>query len=215
MFTGIVEEVGQVTHIERYGGSARISIAARLVLGDLKAGDSINVNGACLTVVSKSASQFQVDVMEETMLRTNLGYLKVGDKVNLERALPVTGRFGGHFVQGHVDGTGVVASIQKLQRSWVVKINCDEGLTRFMVPKGSVAVDGVSLTTIDCGKGWFTVALIPYTLHTTTLGTKRAGDVVNIEVDLLAKYIHKLLQAHSSLKEGKDDDSLIELIKGF
>lgn len=215
MFTGIVEEVGQVAAIERVGGGAKLVIAASVVMSDLKVGDSICVNGACLTVVRKSASCFQVDVMEETMLRTNLGFLKVGDKVNLERALPATGRFGGHFVQGHVDGIGIISSIQKMPRSWLMKINCDEELTQFMVSKGSVAVDGISLTTIECAKGWFTVALIPHTLTATTLGMKRVGDVVNIEVDLLAKYLHKLLHSHPMLqsKTGGKGERLIELLK--
>ncbi|MFA4030021.1 MAG: hypothetical protein GDYSWBUE_001409 [Candidatus Fervidibacterota bacterium] len=212
MFTGIVEEVGQVVAVERMGGGARLTISASVVMDDLKVGDSICVNGACLTVTRRSASRFQVDVMEETMLRTNLAFLRVGDKVNLERALKATDRLGGHFVQGHVDGTGVIAGIQRMHRSWVMKINCDEALTRFMVPKGSVAVDGVSLTTVDCGSGWFTVALIPHTLSATTLGMRRVGDVVNIEVDLLAKYLHKLLQSHLALQMQKGSERLIELL---
>lgn len=212
MFTGIVEEVGQVVAVERMGGGARLTISASVVMDDLKVGDSICVNGACLTVIRRSVSHFQVDVMEETMLRTNLGFLRAGDKVNLERALKVTDRLGGHFVQGHVDGTGVIATIQRMHRSWLMKINCDEKLTQFMVPKGSVAVDGVSLTTVDCGKGWFTVALIPHTLSATTLGMRRVGDVVNIEVDLLAKYLHKLLQSHLALQGHKSGERLIELL---
>ncbi|MCS7253120.1 MAG: riboflavin synthase [Armatimonadota bacterium] len=212
MFTGIIEEVGQVAAVERIGGGARLTIAASVVMDDLKVGDSICVNGACLTVIRRSASQFQVDVMEETMLRTNLGFLRVGDKVNLERALKVADRLGGHFVQGHVDDTGVIASIQRMHRSWLMKINCNDRLTQFMVPKGSVAVDGVSLTTVDCGKGWFTVALIPHTLSATTLGMKRVGDVINIEVDLLAKYLHKLLQSYLAMQTNGSNERLIELL---
>lgn len=220
MFTGIVEEIGEVYAIDRRAGSAVLTISARRVLSDMKVGDSISVNGACLTVVRKMPTRFCADVMEETLLRTNIGYLKGGDKVNLERAVPVLGRWEGHIVQGHVDGTAVVAQVQKFPRSWLMKFKCDEQLTEYMVPKGSIAVDGVSLTIVDCGRDWFSAALIPHTLRSTTLGLRRPGDMVNIEVDLLAKYIRKFVQLHTGISTHDEvkhpsGESLLQLLRGF
>lgn len=161
---------------------------------DLREGDSVCVNGACLTVVAVQPPLFWVEAVEETLTRTNLGSLKVGDKVNLERALAATGRFGGHFVQGHVDGTGMVAQIVPRFRSKVMRILSPRELMPYIVPKGSIAVDGVSLTVVDVGDDWFTVSLIPFTLERTTLGMKKVGDTVNLEVDILAKYVSHMLQ---------------------
>lgn len=192
MFTGIVEEVGEVMKVQRKGAASLFGIRAKFA-HELKSGDSVNINGACLTVLSIQPPIFWVEAVEETIARTNLGSLKVGDKVNLERALAATGRLGGHFVQGHVDGTGVIAQIQTRLRSKVMRICCPRELMTFMVPKGSIAVDGVSLTVVDCGEDWFTVSLIPYTLEHTTLGIRKVGDVVNLEMDILAKYVGKLL----------------------
>jgi len=157
-------------------------------------GDSVSVNGVCLTVLAVQPPTFWVEAVEETIARTNLGFLKVGDRVNLERALSASGRLGGHFVQGHVDGTGVIAQIVPRLRSKVMRIRCPQELMPYIVPKGSIAVDGVSLTVVEVGADWFTVSLIPYTLEHTTLGIRKVGDVVNLEVDILAKYVRHLLQ---------------------
>ncbi len=210
MFTGIVEEVGEVAQVQRKGKAALFGICARFAC-ELKGGESVNINGACLTALSVQPPIFWVEAVEETMERTNLGSLKVGDKVNLERALAATGRLGGHFVQGHVDGKGVVAQIQPRLRSQIMRFRCQKELTTFMVPKGSIAVDGVSLTVVDCGEDWFTVSLIPYTLEHTTLGIRKVGDVVNLEVDILAKYVGKLLSGFA-LPSG--DERLKGLLEG-
>ena len=193
MFTGIVEEVGEVAKVERKGMAALLGVRTKFAR-ELKDGDSVCVNGVCLTVIAVQSPLFWVEAVEETMARTNLGFLKVGDKVNLERALPATGRLGGHFVQGHVDGTGVIAGITPRLRSKIMRNRTPQELMPFIVPKGSIAVDGVSLTVVECGADWFTVSLIPFTLEHTTLGLRKVGDVVNLEVDILAKYVHHLLQ---------------------
>lgn len=193
MFTGIVEEVGKVTKVERKGMAALFTIRASFAR-DLRSGDSVSVNGVCLTVLAVQPPAFWVEAVEETIARTNLGFLKVGDRVNLERALSANGRLGGHFVQGHVDGTGVIAQIVSRLRSKIMRIRCPQELMPYIVPKGSIAVDGVSLTVVEIGADWFTVSLIPYTLEHTTLGTRKVGDAVNLEVDILAKYVRHLLQ---------------------
>ena len=193
MFTGIIEEVGEIAQTQRRGMAVFFGIRASFAK-ELKEGDSVCVNGACLTVVAVQPPLFWVEAVEETLARTNLGFLKPGDKVNLERALSVAGRFGGHFVQGHVDGTGVIAQIVSRLRSKVMRIHTPKELMQYIVPKGSIAVDGVSLTVVDVGADWFTVSLIPFTLEHTTLGLRKVGDVVNLEVDILAKYVRHMLQ---------------------
>lgn len=208
MFTGIVEEVGEVAKIQQKALTALLSIKAKFAR-ELKDGDSVSINGVCLTVVAVQPPTFQVEAVEETLAKTNLGYLKAGDKVNLERAILATGRFGGHFVQGHVDGTGVITQIQIRLRSKVMRLYCPKELTAFMASKGSIAVDGVSLTIVECGDDWFTVSLIPYTLENTTLGQRKVGDVVNLEVDILAKYVRQML---SPLTLQSSDDRLKGLL---
>ncbi len=209
MFTGIIEEVGEIAQTQRRGMAVFFGIRASFAK-ELKEGDSVCVNGACLTVVAVQPPLFWVEAVEETLARTNLGFLKPGDKVNLERALSVAGRFGGHFVQGHVDGTGVIAQIVPRLRSKVMRIHTPKELMQYIVPKGSIAVDGVSLTVVDVGADWFTVSLIPFTLEHTTLGLRKVGDVVNLEVDILAKYVRHMLQAYEGQKS--EDERLRQLL---
>ncbi|MCI0901331.1 MAG: riboflavin synthase [Chloroflexi bacterium] len=193
MFTGIVEEVGVVAKIS---GNA-MTVRASKVTGDLKLGDSIAVNGACLTAVSCGRSEFSVDLTPETMRRTSLGQLSVGRPVNLERALLASDRMGGHIVQGHVDGTGRVMSTKPEGDSIIFRIRVPKRLNRYIVEKGFVAVDGISLTVVKRGASSFTMAVIPYTLNNTNLASLSVGDRVNLEADILAKYIESLLDRSS------------------
>jgi riboflavin synthase len=192
MFTGLVEALGTVERVEGDGaGGCHLVVAAPGLAAGLAVGESVAVNGACLTVVEHDAETFRFQAGPETLRRTNLGDLAAGDRVNLERSLRVGDRLGGHIVQGHVDGVGHVAERQR-QGDWeTVWFTCPPDLARQMVPKGSVAVDGVSLTLVDVGRDRFSVALIPHTLANTTLGFKAAGAAVNLETDLFAKYVHK------------------------
>lgn len=199
MFTGIVEELGEVVAIERGPESAVLTIRGPLVTADATHGASIAVNGVCLTVVTRDGDTFAVDVMAETLARSSLGALAPGDRVNLERAMRADGRFGGHIVQGHVDGTATILDRRPGDRWEVVACTLSPALARYVVEKGSITVDGVSLTVsaVDPGgpdrPGTFEVSLIPTTLELTTLGRKRVGDPVNLEVDVLAKYVERLI----------------------
>jgi riboflavin synthase len=193
MFTGIVEELGTVVALDTAADSARLTISGPLVTSDAEHGASIAVNGVCLTVVTHGEGQFSVDVMAETLRRSSLGALHPGDRVNLERAMAASGRFGGHVVQGHVDGTGTITARTPGERWEVVEVSLPADLTPYVVEKGSITVDGVSLTVVDVTDDAFTVSLIPTTLELTTLGTKGVGDPVNLEVDVLAKYVERLL----------------------
>jgi riboflavin synthase len=197
VFTGIVEELGQVVTLERAAEPARLTIAGPEVTADARRGDSIAINGVCLTVTAITGGQFSADVMGETLSRSSLGALAPGTPVNLERSVRPDGRLGGHLVQGHVDGTGVIVSRVPAGGWDVVRVSVPGELSRYVVEKGSVAVDGVSLTVSALsppGPGaWFEVSLIPETLQRTTLGTKQPGDVVNLEVDMIAKYVERLL----------------------
>ncbi|MEI7662139.1 MAG: riboflavin synthase [Bacteroidota bacterium] len=192
MFTGIVEEIGIVKAVQHGAGSSRVTIGAKTVLEGVKVGDSINTNGVCLTVTSFGAGYFTIDVMPETMRRTNFGSLKAGSRVNLERALRLMDRLGGHLVSGHIDDTG------KIGRRWVednavwFSIHVEGKLLRYIVEKGSVAIDGISLTVAAVDRQSFTVSVIPHTQEVTTLPDKKAGDLLNIECDMIAKYIEKL-----------------------
>ncbi|KAA1423240.1 riboflavin synthase [Mumia zhuanghuii] len=194
MFTGIVEELGSIAAIEEQADAIRLTVRGPLVVSDAAHGDSIAVNGCCLTVTDHDAETFTVDVMKESLDKTSLGALAVGDPVNLERAMRADGRFGGHIVQGHVDGTGVVRSRTPSDHWEVVEVAFPADLGRYLVPKGSITVDGTSLTVVDVGPDSFTVSLIPTTLDATTLGTKQPGAPVNLEVDVLAKYVEKMMQ---------------------
>jgi riboflavin synthase len=194
MFTGIVEELGSITSREELADSARLTVMGPLVTSDAKHGDSISVNGVCLTVVTVDAGCFTADVMQETLDRSSLGALDVGSPVNLERAVRLQDRLGGHLVQGHVDGVGEVVSVSPGERWTVLRISLPGGLGRYIVEKGSITVDGVSLTVSAVQQEWFEVSLIPTTLQLTTLGPKAPGDPVNLEVDITAKYVEKLLE---------------------
>ena len=195
MFTGIVEELGRVAALEHGEASARLTVRGPLVTEDAVHGASISVNGVCLTVVATEAGEFTVDVMRETLVRSSLGSLQVGDPVNLERAMRADGRFGGHVVQGHVDGTATILEREPGDRWEVVRFTLPPELARYVVEKGSITVDGVSLTVAAVDAGTFSVSLIPTTLELTTLGHKEIGDPVNLEVDVLAKYVERLLDA--------------------
>lgn len=193
MFTGIVEELGTVEAIEDQGDAVRLSVRGQLVTTDAGLGDSIAVNGCCLTVVTNTDEVFTADVMHETLAKTSLGAFEPGTRVNLERAVTPATRLGGHIVQGHVDGTGAVISREPSEHWELVKISVPADLDRYLVAKGSITVDGISLTVVDVVDGAFTVSLIPETLARTTLGFKQPGDVVNLEVDVIAKYVEKMV----------------------
>ncbi|MDT7570637.1 MAG: riboflavin synthase [Actinomycetota bacterium] len=193
MFTGIVEELGEVVARDDLADAARLTVRGPLVTSDVSAGDSIAVNGVCLTVVDVAAGDFTADVMRETLLRSSLGELSVGSPVNLERAVRVQDRLGGHLVQGHVDGTGELLAVDAAEHWTVVTVSLPAELARYVVEKGSITVDGVSLTVSAVGHTEFQVSLIPTTLERTTLGRKGVGDAVNLEVDITAKYVEKLL----------------------
>jgi len=200
MFTGIVEELGTVVSLEDQGDAVRLTVGGPLVTTDVKLGDSVSVNGCCLTVAVRDGEQLTFDMMRETLDKTSLGALSEGDRVNLERAVTPTGRLGGHIVQGHVDGTGALLRRTPSEHWEVVEVELPGELARYLVPKGSVTVDGVSLTVVEVstgsttGAGSFTVSLIPETLSRTTLGLKQPGEPVNLEVDVIAKYVEKMLQ---------------------
>lgn len=193
MFTGIVEELGTVRSIQRGAKSIRLTVAAQVVTADVKLGDSIAVNGVCLTVVQYARHWFTADVMPETMDKTVVSGLKSGDTVNLERALRVGDRLGGHIVSGHVDGVGMIKTQTADDNAVIVKISAAPGVMRYVTNKGSIAVDGISLTVVDTGIDWFTVSLIPQTAAVTTLGLKQVNDPVNLEVDVIGKYVEKML----------------------
>lgn len=197
MFTGLVEEVGEVVALERLPDAAVLTVRGPLVCAGLAPGDSVAVSGCCLTVTEAGSATFAADVMGETLARTTLGALRAGSAVNLERALAAGGRLGGHLVQGHVDGTGAVRSRRPSEHWDVVAVELPAGLARYVALKGSVAVDGVSLTVSGVGGGGFEVSLIPATLARTTLGTLGPGDQVNLEVDVLAKYVERLLEGRA------------------
>ena len=196
MFTGIVEERGEVVAVQDLPDAARVTIAGPLVTSDARLGDSISVNGVCLTVVEVADGAFTADVMRETLVRSSLDKIAPGEPVNLERAAEVGKRFGGHIVQGHVDGTGVVLSRESTPHWDLVRIGLPHHLARYLVEKGSITVDGVSLTVVDVTDDAFTVSLIPETLRATTLGVRTAGDRVNLEVDVVAKYVERLALPH-------------------
>ena len=192
MFTGIIEEKGVIKSIRTEGRSSRIIITAVKVLGDLKTGDSVNTNGVCLTVTEFSPTSFTVDVMPETMLRSTIGKLKPGSHVNLERALLLSDRLGGHLVSGHIDGTGIISSIRKDENAVWLSITAEKPILHYIVGKGSVAVDGISLTVVNVDRHSFEVSVIPHTQAETTILTKKTGNAVNIECDIIGKYVEKL-----------------------
>ena len=198
MFTGIIEEVGTVRRIERGAKGARLTIGAKTVLEDTKIGDSIATNGVCLTVVSQTCDSFSADVMAESLRRSSLGTLQGGSPVNLERAMAANGRFGGHIVSGHIDGTGTIASQKREDNAVWVKVKTPAPLLRYIVEKGSIAIDGVSLTVAAVTETDFSVSIIPHTGAQTILLGKKPGDPVNLECDVIGKYVEKLTVPHKT-----------------
>ncbi|MCL3837014.1 riboflavin synthase [Aeromicrobium duanguangcaii] len=194
MFTGLVEEKGTVVSLDDLGDSVRITIRGPVVTSDAAHGDSIAVNGCCLTVVDPTDDTFSADVMRESLDRTSLGDLTAGAEVNLERAMQAGARMGGHIVQGHVDGTATLLDRTPSEHWEVVRFSLPPELARYVVDKGSITVDGTSLTVVEAGDDWFSVSLIPTTLADTVLGTRQPGDRVNLEVDVIAKYVERLLE---------------------
>jgi riboflavin synthase len=194
MFTGIVEELGTIEDIKRGSQSAVLSIQCQKVLESTKIGDSIAVNGVCLTVTGMNAHGYTADVMAETLNRSSLGALERGSRVNLERAMPADGRFGGHIVAGHIDGTGTIQNIQRDETAVWYRISAQPELLRYIVEKGSITIDGISLTVAGVTKTDFSVSIIPHTQANTVLSDRRTGDIVNLETDIIGKYVEKLLQ---------------------
>ncbi|MDZ7268312.1 MAG: riboflavin synthase [candidate division KSB1 bacterium] len=195
MFTGLVEEIGRLTAVRAIGTARQFTIAAHHVLGDLESDDSICVNGVCLTVIRRSHETFDVQAVDETLRKTNLGQLQPGSRVNLERALRPIDRLGGHFVQGHVDGVARLVGWQAQAAGRLMQVELPQELTRYVVPRGAIALDGVSLTCARVEETLLTIAVIPHTLTHTTLGQRQPGDWLNVETDLLAKHLEKLLPA--------------------
>lgn len=204
MFTGLVEEKGKVVRLEELGDSIRMSIEAPVVTSDATLGDSISVNGVCLTVAELEGSVFVADIMQESLNRSALGQLDQDSAVNLERALLPTTRLGGHIVQGHVDGTSKLISRTPSEHWEVLRFELPQDLDRYVVEKGSITISGTSLTISSLGSDWFEVSLIPVTLQETILGDLRVGDVVNLEVDVLAKYVEKMVRPEGKVQEGRD-----------
>ncbi|HEU5140905.1 MAG TPA: riboflavin synthase [Bacillales bacterium] len=194
MFTGIIEEMGKIIEVRKTSTYFTLTLEADQIIKDLQVGDSVSVNGVCLTAASLSPSSFTVDIMPETVNATDLYQLSEGSFVNLERSMPANGRFGGHFVSGHVDGTGEIVERKPESNAVYYRIRTSAEITRYLVMKGSVAVDGASLTVFDVTEDTFTISLIPHTLEVTVLGRKETGDKVNIECDVVGKYIEKLMK---------------------
>jgi riboflavin synthase len=206
MFTGIIEEVGTLAAVHRRGSAARIVVEAPGIAAGVSIGDSVAISGVCLTAIAIDAHNISFDAVPETIERSSLKTLKAGDPINIERSLQVGGRLGGHFVQGHVDGTGTIKQIEDRENAHVVTIEALPELMRYIAPKGSIAIDGISLTVVDVRDASFTVWIIPHTFVNTTIGDRKPGDSVNLEIDMLARYIERLLEAQtpaSSLSEEK------------
>lgn len=208
MFTGIVEELGEVSAMARGRDSMVLTIKAKTIMSDLKLGDSVSTNGVCLTVTEKGSDYYKADVMHETMNRSSLGKLKPGSHVNLERAMSAEGRFGGHIVSGHIDGTGSITSIKKDDNAVWYTIAAPENIMRYIIEKGSIAIDGISLTVAKVTDKDFSVSIIPHTIKETTLGEKKIGDIVNLENDLIGKYVEKLITI-SPKKSGNIDKEFL------
>jgi riboflavin synthase len=213
MFTGIVEGLGTITAVRSSGAAKRLVVEADFDLSSSKVGDSIAVSGACLTAVHIAGRRFDVDVSPETLAKTILDNVRVGERVNLERAMRLSDRIDGHLVSGHTDGTGVINSREALGNATVVTIAAGEELTRYMILKGSVAVDGISLTINALGPGWFSVSVIPHTARQTTIGFKKKGDRVNLEADMIGKYVEKFISTYPFQKESRAGVTLEMLAK--
>ncbi|BCJ85804.1 riboflavin synthase [Effusibacillus dendaii] len=195
MFTGIIEEVGRVARIRSSGHAIQLAIQAAKVVEDVQLGDSISVNGVCLTVTKFTADGFEADVVPETMRRTSLRTLQVGSPVNLERAMQMGGRFGGHIVSGHIDGVGTIVSIGREDNARLLQIEAPPEIIKYIVPKGSITIDGISLTVMDRQPDCFRVSIIPHTGEMTNLSAKKIGDPVNLECDIIGKYVERFLEA--------------------
>ena len=208
MFTGIVEEIGRITNVKKSSKSSILTIKASKVLEGSQIGDSISCNGVCLTITNMQEGSYDCDVMAETLRRSNLGDLKSGDQVNLERALAVGSRLGGHIVSGHIDGTGRIASMEREENAVWVTIDAPKNILRYIIEKGSIAIDGISLTVAYVDDKVFKISMIPHTGEATTLLSKKVGDSVNLENDLIGKYVEKLLFTKAETKEEKQEEDL-------
>lgn len=213
MFTGIIEEVGEISGIRRGSQSIEIEIKAEEILTDIQLGDSIATNGVCLTVTSFTENRFTVDVMPETLRKSSLNDLQVGDKVNLERALRLKDRLGGHLVSGHIDGVGEIKQKRREDNAVLFTISLPAKLSKYVIPKGSIAVDGISLTIAELANHEFVVSIIPHTAKGTTLNEKKVGDIVNLEVDLIGKYVERMLNVDNEAEsnEVNNDSSKVGL----
>lgn len=194
MFTGIIEEMGQVESLMQHGDSARLTIKARTVMSDLKTGESVSVNGACMTAIDLSATGFSCDISPESLSLTNLGTLKIGDQINLERAMRMNDRLGGHMVSGHVEGLGRITEKFTRENAVIMSLEVPPGVLKYCVPKGSITLDGVSMTINQLSEKKVSICIIPHTAEMTTLGFKNVGDDVNLESDLIGRYVERLLQ---------------------
>ncbi len=211
MFTGIIEDIGDIKSIKHEGDSAVLVIHSSKIMDDVKLGDSIAVNGVCLTARSISGNEFTADVMAETLRRSSLGALKPGSKVNLERAMQLGGRFGGHIVSGHIDGTGTIVSMKREANAVWVEISADSKILKLIIEKGSITIDGISLTVAYVDDKVFKVSVIPHTASETTLLMKKVGDIVNLENDTIGKYVEKLLQPFNEQSSRKNDKKSVSL----
>lgn len=212
MFTGIIIEMGEVAALERKGGITHLSLKSKEIIKDAKIGDSVSVNGTCLTIAEIKDTAMRFDLSDETLKSTNLGSLKTGDRVNLEPSLRPDSKLGGHFVSGHIDDIGRIKSKTKMGDAFKIEIEAPEKILNFLVEKGSVAVDGISLTVVDILKNSFTIVIIPHTEQLTTIGFKGPGDTVNIEVDIIGKYVARFLNKNMD-KDSRFTRTLLE--KGF
>ena len=201
MFTGIIEEIGTIQAVKKGIKSAVLTVKAEKITKDMHIGDSISVNGVCLTVISFQNKQFNADIMPETLNRSSLGNLKPGSHVNLERAMPADGRFGGHIVTGHIDGTGIIHEIKRDDNAVWYTISAEDKIMRYIIEKGSVAIDGISLTVAQMKKDSFKVSIIPHTIQKTILEEKKTGDILNLENDCVGKYIEHLLGLEKKANE--------------
>lgn len=209
MFTGIIEEIGTIAKIQKQGEFAVLTIKANKVLQDVQLGDSIAVNGVCLTVTEFSPNHFCADVMAETLRRTSLAEVTLNSPVNLERAMAANGRFGGHIVSGHIDGTGTIESITPADNAVWYRIKTVPAIMRYIIEKGSITIDGISLTVVDCDAESFRVSIIPHTIANTNLGSKKAGSVVNLENDVIGKYVEKLLNPSSETAKSNISEAFL------
>ncbi len=201
MFAGLIEEMGTVKNIKRKAGSMELTIAGKKAIEDLKKGDSVSVNGVCLTVTSYElrVTSFKIDISPETLRKTNLGTLRIGERVNLEGALKLGERLGGHFVTGHIDGVGTIKKKIKEGDTFLFEIEAPDEIMDYIIPKGSIALDGISLTVVDFNKNRFSVSIIPHTLEATTLGFKKVGNKVNLEADMIGKYVFKMIKGEKGI----------------